>query len=141
MKAQIPQVERYSYTQHRKQVMRKIILPVVIATLLIIGLIVLICLATFNAGGDVGRWAAISTMWILIPVMIAGIIALALLIGVIYLLALALARLPHYTGLAQDYVYIARGYIVRGADALVKPVIGLNAWLENLKEFIGRMTP
>lgn len=141
MKAQIPQVERYSYLQHRKQVTRQIILPVIIASLLMIGLIVLICLATFNQGGDVGRWAAISTMWILIPVIIAGILALAILIGMIYLLARGLGALPYYTGIAQDYVYIARGYIVRGADMLVKPVIGLNAWLENVKDFIGRMTP
>lgn len=141
MKAQIPQVERYSYLQHRKQVTRQIILPVIIASLLMIGLIVLICLATFNQGGDVGRWAAISTMWILIPVIIAGILVLAILIGSIYLLARGLGALPYYTGIAQDYVYIARGYIIRGADMLVKPVIGLNAWLENVKDFIGRMTP
>jgi len=141
MKAQIPQAQHYSYTQHRKQVMRQIILPVVLSTLLMIGLIVLICLATFNQGGDVGRWAAISTIWIVIPVMLAGIILLALLIGLIYLMALALSNLPYYTGIAQDYVYIARGYIIRGADMLVKPIIGLNAWLENIKEFIGRMTP
>ena len=88
-----------------------------------------------------GRWAAISTIWIVIPVMLAGIILLALLIGLIYLMARALGALPYYTGLAQDYVYIARGYILRGVDMLVKPVIGLNSWIEKLQEFIKRMAP
>jgi uncharacterized membrane protein len=141
MKAQLPQPQHYSYIKHRRQVIRQIVLPVIIAALLMIGLIVLIGLATFNQGGDVGRWAAISTIWIVIPIMIAGLIVLIILIGIIYLMARALGALPYYTGIAQDYVYIARGYIVRAADMVVKPIIGLNAWLENIKEFFGRITP
>jgi uncharacterized membrane protein len=141
MKAQLPHPEHYSYIQHRRQVNRQIILPVVISALLMIGLIVLICVSTFNQGGDVGRWAAISTIWIVIPVMLVGLIVLALLIGLIYLMARALGALPYYTGLAQDYTYIARGYVLRGVDMLVKPIVGLNHLLENLKEFLGRIIP
>jgi uncharacterized membrane protein len=141
MKAQIPQSQHYSYIKHRRQVVRQIVLPVVLSALLMIGLIVLICLSTFNQSGDVGRWAAISTIWIVIPVMLAGLLVLVVLIGIIYLLARALGALPYYTGIAQDYVYIARGYIIRGADMVVKPIISLNAWLENLKDFVGRITP
>ena len=86
----------------------QIILPVVLSALVLIGMIVLISFATFKSGGDVGRWAAISTIWIIIPALIAGLIVLAILIGLIYLMARALGALPHYTGIAQDYVYIAR---------------------------------
>lgn len=141
MKAQLPQPEHYSYQVHRKQVVRQVILPVVIASLLLIGLIVLICLATFNQGGDVGRWAAISTIWIVIPILLVGLILLALLIGLIYLLARALGAMPRYTGLVQDYVYLAQGYIVRGADMVVKPILAVDGWLENIKEFLGRIKP
>ena len=139
MKAQLPHPEHYSYLKHRKQVVRQVILPVVISALLMIGLIVLICLATFNQGGDVGRWAAISTIWIVIPVMIAGLLVLAILGGLIYLMALALGALPKYTGMAQDYVYIARGYIIRGADMAVKPIIAVEGFVENIKAFFGRI--
>ena len=139
MKAQLPHPEHYSYLKHRKQVVRQVILPVVISALLMIGLIVLICLATFNQGGDVGRWAAISTIWIVIPVMIGGLLVLAILGGLIYLMALALGALPKYTGMAQDYVYIARGYIIRGADMAVKPIIAVEGFVENIKAFFGRI--
>lgn len=140
MKPQLPIREHYSYQQHRKQRLTQIILPMVIVVLLMIGLIVLISLATFNSGGDVGRWAAISTIWIIIPIMFAGLILLALLIGLIYLMARALGALPYYTGIAQDYVYIARGYIIRAADMAVKPVIALNGYLENILAFFGRIS-
>jgi hypothetical protein len=138
MKAQLPQPQHYSYLVHRKQMVRQIILPVVLAALLMISLIVLISISTFSQGGDVGRWAAISTIWIVLPIMVAGIIFLAVLGGLIYLLALALGRLPYYTGIAQDYVYKARGYILRGADMVVKPIIAFDGFLENIRAFFGR---
>lgn len=113
----------------------------ILSALLFVGMIVWISLATFRQGGDVGRWAAISTIWIVIPIMIAGLIVLAILIGLIYLLARALGALPYYTGIAQDYVYKARGYIVRAADMAASPIIKLDGWLESIKAFLGRMTP
>ncbi|KXK13884.1 MAG: hypothetical protein UZ14_CFX002001444 [Chloroflexi bacterium OLB14] len=127
--------EHYSYLLHRKQRVTKIILPVVISALVFVGFIVWISFATFNQGGDVGRWAAISTIWIVIPVMIAGIIVLALLIGLIYLMSRAISALPYYTGIAQDYVFIAEGYIKRGANMAAKPIVAINVWLETIKAF------
>ena len=141
MKAQLPHPEHYSYIQHRKQRATQIILPVVISAVLMMALIVLISFVTFNSNGDVGRWAAISTIWIIIPTLLAGLILLVILIGLIYLMAQALHYLPRYTGIAQDYVYIAQSYIMRGADMLIKPVLAVNGFIENMKAFIERITP
>jgi len=141
MKAKLPQPEHYSYLRHRRQLHRQIILPVVLSTLLLVGVTVWVSLATFKQGGDVGRWAAISTIWVIIPILIGGLIVLALLAGLIYLMAKALGGLPYYTGLAQDYVFKARGYIIRGADAATRPILALNGWLESIKAFFERMTP
>jgi len=138
MKATLPNPEHFSYKAHRKQVVTQIILPVAFAGLLMMALIVLISLSTFRDNGDVGRWAAISTIWIVIPIVFAGLILLALLIGLIYLFARLLGILPTYTGRAQDYAYKARGYIVRGADMAVKPIIALEGFLENIRAFFGR---
>jgi len=137
---EIPQTEHYSYQLHRKQRTTQIILPVVISALALIGMVVLISIATFKSGGDVGRWAAISTIWIVIPILLAGLILLVILMGLIYLMGLALGALPHYTGIAQDYVYIAQNYIIRGADMVVKPMIALEGFIENVKAFFERIT-
>lgn len=118
----------------------QIILPVALSGLILIGMIVLISFATFKSGGDVNRWAAISTIWVIIPVLIAGLIVFAVLVGLIYLMARALGALPYYTGMAQDYVNIARGYIIRGADMVVKPVIVLEGFIERAKAFFERIT-
>ncbi len=139
MKAQLPPPEHYSYQLHRKQRNMQIILPVILSVVLLVGLIVLISLATFKQGGDVGRWAAISTIWIVIPILLAGLITLVVLIGLIYLMARALQGLPYYTSIAQNYVYKARGYIIRGADMAAKPILALDGWLESIKAFFGRI--
>jgi len=150
MKAQLPHhsdtlriskpPEHYSYQLHRKQRNLQIILPVIISALALVGMTVLISFATFKSGGDVGRWAAVSTIWIIIPALIAGLVVLAILVGLIYLMARALGALPHYTGMAQDYVSIARGYIMRGADMAVKPIIALEGLIERVKSFFERIS-
>jgi len=139
MNAKLPQPVHESYKRHRKQLAWQIILPVVLSAILIIALIVLINnIATFRDGGDVGRWAAISTIWIVVPIMIGLIIMLALLGGLVYLMAKLLNIMPTYTGMAQDYVHIAVGYIKRGADAAVKPIFLLDGLGASIKAFFGR---
>jgi len=119
--------------------MWQIILPIVLTSLLFVALIVLINIATFNQGGDVDRWAAISTIWIVVPIMIGLLILIALLGGLVYLMKRLLNITPTYTGLAQDYVYIAEGYIKRALEAIVQPVIQLNGILASINAFFERM--
>ena len=138
MNAKLPQPVHLSYKRHRKERMTQIILPVVLTVVLIIALIVLINIATFRDSGDVARWAAISTIWIVIPIMIGMLIFLALLIGIIYLVARLLNITPTYTNMAQGYVRKAAMYIKRGADAVVRPVIQLKGFLATVEAFFQR---
>ncbi len=141
-KARLPSpAEHPSYQLHRRQLWTQILIPILVAVLVLVAIIVLISVATFRDGGEVERWAAISTIWIVIPILLAGLILLLVLIGLIYLMARALTGLPYYTGIAQDYVYKARGYIIRAADMAAKPILALDGWLESIKAFFGRMTP
>jgi hypothetical protein len=139
MKAIIPQPVHESYKRHRKQLVWQIIMPVVLTSLLLIALIVLINIATFRDGGDVGRWAAISTIWIVIPIMLGLLIVLALVGGLVYLMQKLLNVTPTYTGMAQDYVYLAQGYIKRATEAIVKPVLQLNGILASIIAFFEKM--
>ena len=141
MKDTIPQPVHESYLKHRKQVVWQVILPVVVASLLIVALIVLINVATFSQGGDVARWAAISTMWIAIPIMFGLLIFLALMVGLVYLMKKLLGITPTYTGMAQDYTYIAESYIKRATEALVKPVLQLNGILASINAFFEKIKP
>jgi hypothetical protein len=141
MKATISRPVHESYLRHRKQIVWQIIMPVVLTSLLIVALIVLVNIATFSQGGDVARWAAISTMWIVIPIMIGMLIFLAILVGLVYLMQKLLSVTPTYTGLAQDYVYKAELYLKRMSEALVKPVLQLNGILASILAFFEKIKP
>ncbi len=141
MNAKFPKPVHESYMKHRKDRAWKIIFPVVFSVVLCIALIVLVNVATFRDNGDVARWAAISTIWIIVPIMIGMLIFTALLGGLVYLMYKLLDVAPTYTGMAQDYVHKAALYIKRGADAVVRPIINLNGILASISAFFERMKP
>lgn len=138
MEAKIPKPVHMSYQKHRKDLVWKIILPVVLSAVLCIGLIVLINVETFGNGGDVARWAAISTLWIAIPAIFGMLIVLALLVGIIYLLAKLLSITPNYTVMAQDFFHLIQSYAKRGADAVAKPIITLDSIGAGISRLFGK---
>jgi len=138
MKAILPHPVHASYQRHRKQLAWQIIMPIVVTAVLFIAMIVLVNIATFRDNGDVPRWAAISTIWIVIPIIIASLILLAVLAGLIYLIARLLAIAPTYTSQAQEFVYTISGYIKRGANVAVKPVIFFDSIGASIKVLLGR---
>jgi hypothetical protein len=138
MKDVLPEPVHESYRRHRRQRNSQIIVPIVLAAFLFIAVVVLVNIATFRDNGDVGRWAAVSTIWIVIPVCIAGFVFLALLGGLVYLMARLLGVAPTYTGRAQDFVHKLAIRIRRLADMAVKPVFAVNGFGATLKALLGR---
>ncbi len=138
MNAKLPKPVHESYLKHRKDLAWKIIFPVVFSAVLCIGLIVLINLATFRADGDVQRWADISSMWIAFPILVTLLVFLALLGGIVYLLAKLLNITPKYTLIVQDFFYKIEGYAKRAADAAAKPFIFLDSIGASINRFLGR---
>lgn len=128
-KPPLPKPVHTSYLQHRKDVMQKIVLPLAAATVLVIVICVLIAIHAFRGGqSDVALWAAISTIWIIIPLMVMALVVVILLFGLVYLLARLLGVTPHYTGLAQHYMLWFNVQLRLLADKMSAPVIGIKAW-------------
>jgi hypothetical protein len=138
MKAILPPPVHESYKRHRSQLAWQIILPMVLAAILFIALIVLINIATFRDYGDVARWAAVSTIWISVPIMIMALVFLVVLAGIVYLLIRLLQIAPVYTGKAQDFAHKVAGHAQRAADAAARPVILLDSIGASIKVLLGR---
>jgi energy-coupling factor transporter transmembrane protein EcfT len=138
MKAVLPEPVHESYRRHRQQRTTQIILPMVLVALVFLAVVVLINVATFRDNGDVGRWAAISTIWISIPVCIVGFVFLVLIGGLVYLMGRLLGIAPIYTGKAQDFVHKLAIRIRRAADIAVKPVFAVNGFVATVNALLGR---
>jgi hypothetical protein len=138
MKSVAPKPVHESYQRHRRQLVFQIILPMVLAAILFVALIVWVNLATFRGNGDTARWAAVSTIWIFAPIIVVSLIFLALLVGMIYLLARLLGIAPIYTNKAQDLVQKLGVSVRHVADVPVKPVIFLDSVGAAIKALFGR---
>jgi heme/copper-type cytochrome/quinol oxidase subunit 2 len=125
----IPLPPSESYLKHKRDLNRKIVLPLILATLIVIGVSILIGYATFADNGDVKRWAEIATIWIVIPIIIFALIVLALLGAMIYGMSRLLNVTPRYTNLAQYYVFWFTAKINQFADSLVEPVLTIKTWI------------
>jgi len=122
-----------SYKNHRRQFWLQIFLPVILAVLLIIAIAVISGVAAFGENGAAPRWAAISTIWLVIPVMFFGLIFLAILFGLVYLMIRALQVLPPYTSKAQYYVNRGASEVKRFSDMAAKPVLFIEGIIASLK--------
>ncbi len=127
-----------SHRNHRRQLWLQILLPFLITVVLVIAAAVLASLAAFSESGDSPRWAAISTIWLVIPWMGFGLLLLTLLTALVYLLARALQIIPSYSAKAQYYVRRAAGQIQRASDLAVQPVLFLEGMTASVKAFFGK---
>jgi hypothetical protein len=130
-----------SYRLHRKQLWLQILLPILLSVLIVLALAILTGIATFRDQGDVGRWAAISTIWLTLPVIIAGVILLALVIVLIYLVSQITSRLPIYSHQTQQIFYRIEGGVKRYAEMFRKPMLALKeltrlgrAYIDNMRK-------
>jgi hypothetical protein len=137
-KAQLPSpAEHPSFQRHRRELRTKIIAPILVAVVVIAAVATLTSVAAFGENSEVGRWAAISTIWIVIPFMAAGFVFLLIFAGLIYGMSRLLQVIPPYTGYAQKFVWRIQGYIKRAADMVVQPVLSLDGIMAMLKQLFG----
>jgi hypothetical protein len=128
-----------SYQLHRRQLWTQILLPILIAAPVFIAVIIITSLATFRGNGDVNRWAAISTMWLILPIMIASLIFLMLLIAMIYLMARITALIPQYAHQAQRIMYRIEGGIKHVVKLIKKPVLAFQGLVMLIKTYMQKV--
>ena len=133
-----PSENHASYRKHRKQTWRQIYVPILIIIILGFTLAFVIGSSTISGQGDSQRWAAISTIWLVIPVLVFSLVVLALLIFGIYLMLRLLKLIPPYSAKAQYHVNLTVQKTRYYADLSVKPVLFLEGVIASIKKVFRR---
>ncbi len=116
----------------------QILLPVILAVLIFAAVTYLTFRAAFQTGGDVTRWAAISTIWMVLPVLIGGIMLLAVLGAAIAMLANVPGFILPYSFRAQRAFYRIEYSTKRVAVMIHRPVMLAQGLLAALRSGIDK---
>jgi hypothetical protein len=136
VRIEIPDPNPVTRARHKKEVLWQITLPTIAFFLLVV--LAAILLTVFEVG-EVGTWAEISTIFLIVPVLVLSLIPLGLLAVLIYVTTMILGGLPPYAHLLQNWIDQVNQYLKQSADVVAEPIIRLASWKAMLDFFFGRV--
>ena len=132
---ELPEPNPVTKRKHKREVIWQIMLPFVVGFLLLGGLATLLGV---NAVAPVGRWAELSTIFLILPLLLLSIIPLALIAALVYLIMLLIPNIPPYARLTQDAIRKVGHYAKRGADMAAEPVLQAESFSARLRTLLRR---
>jgi membrane protein implicated in regulation of membrane protease activity len=120
--SEMPPFESPTLRNHRRQRFWQIFFPFLVVAVL------LLAAGVFAALGGARVWADVSLIWLVVPLLIFALLFLALLVGMIYLVARLTRGVPPITAKAQFYGRRISGGVRGAADKAVQPIL----WLEQI---------
>jgi ethanolamine transporter EutH len=121
---------------YRRDLKWQIIAPMVVVLILVIAASVAVAVAP---AASASRWADVSTIWLLIPLMIFAFVALIIVIGLIYAMTKLLQITPVYTEKLYLLVRLLGLKAEKIADASTKPIFFVEGVAASVQQVIKNM--
>jgi hypothetical protein len=119
---------------HRKEVFWQISFPMILGSLLVIGLAVITILSA-TRGGSLRQSADTSLVFLILPIMLMAILPLIIFAGLAYGVIMLNKILPAYALKFQDAMIKVRDGVRAGADKAVEPVLRFKSRMASLEAF------
>jgi hypothetical protein len=114
--------------KHRRQVIWQILVPLALVAVIFVAVIVLAAVGTARSADTGTIWAGISAVWLIIPILFGGLIVLAIVIGLVYLMNKAIGVTPYYSLILRTYFYKAASAVINLLNKLAAPVISVRSY-------------
>jgi hypothetical protein len=111
-----------THAEHRREVFWQITFPLLIGILLLLAAVGVIVYLTVQPVTDVGRWADVSLIWLILPSLFLAFLMLAILIGFIVLVSYLLRLIPPYALIVQLYIEQFKGKLSQIFNLSVEPI-------------------
>lgn len=115
---------------HSRQKLWQIIFPLILGVILALVFGVLAGLAQSDSAS---RWADISLIFLLIPVMVVSVLFLAILAALVYLMIRVLRFVPPVALKVQNVFAQVEQRIRTGSNLAVEPILRVQSWLASLR--------
>lgn len=131
----LPEPNPVTRAAHKKDFSKRVVLPLVLGILFLVSLVIAFALIPV---GNVTIWSQIATIFLVGLLLIGGLVLLALVGALVYLVSYVLKVMPSYTRMAQNGIDTIREQATKGADITVKPVIQIQSFLAAVNAIFGR---
>jgi hypothetical protein len=134
---QLPKPNPVTARRHRRQFRQQVLLPVIAAALVVIGL----GAAFWQMGiGNPQRWAEISTIFLVLPLLLVGLVLLVLFIVLSAAINEVLTWLPPYTRMAQQALERVEKQVAAGMEVSTRPVMAIREYVAMIERFVSIFT-
>lgn len=116
--------------KHRREVLLQITLPMIIFVLIILALAVF---AATGAPGNVSRWASVSLIWLIIPMILVAFILLVILGALAFGVIRVTGILPEYAHQVQDIFTMIGEIVKQGSDTVVEPFLRVHSFRASIQ--------
>ena len=116
-----------THAEHRREVFWQITFPLVIGILVLLAAVAVIILSATRPVTDVGRWADVSLIWLILPSLILALILLVLLIGFVYLISSLLRLIPRYAPIVQLYFEAGKNKVSQLSNLSIEPIVRMRS--------------
>lgn len=111
---------------HRRQMLLQVWLPLIITIIVVLAIAVLSVIGAVQGSSQIDRWGSIAAIWVIIPVLIVGIVLMAIVGGLAFGVAILVRKTPGWMLKAQLLSLRIALIVRRAADAATKPVVKAN---------------
>ena len=111
---------------HRRQMLLQVWLPLIVTFIVVIAIAILSVIGAVQGSSQIDRWGSIAAIWVIIPVLMWGIILMAIVGGLAFGVTFLLRKMPGWMLKVQLLSLRIALMVRRASDAATKPVVKAN---------------
>lgn len=121
-------VNRSPSADHRRQMLWQVWVPLIAAIIVTLALGILAIVGAVQGSSQVERWGNISAVLVILPMLVVGIVLLAIVGGSAFGVTKLLQKMPSWMLTVQLFMIRLSLMFRRAADSATKPVVATNTF-------------
>ena len=124
--------------KHHHEVFWQITVPVTVGGVLLLLIAIGVVIAYFADTGDIAKWASVSTIILIVPAMIIGLVVIAVSAGMAYLVTRGLSEAPYIARRIQDIAVLIVVRVNKASDISTEPFLRVHQFTAGLRALFRR---
>ena len=119
---------------HKRNRFWMILFPVILVSLVAVGLVILLAITGGVGGADTANLAGVATILLVLPTFFFGLLALLFLIGLSFSVTKIQSVVPQAGKNLRDFLSIGRHYLREAGDASAQPILALRGLTAKIQQ-------